>query len=189
MADIIITEKPESVSYDELCALLDRIHEGEDIEFNTSGMKGAEFEEKLNGGICFTALAGDGRPVGLIAVCRESCNAWYFKGEVGRIRNVGVLPEYRGQGIGRRLVRKAEDWTRDQGIGAVMLSTSEYNVKAISLYRRSGFVFVDCRKFKSLDHCSVFGMKWAERPPKPMLYLKLRYLLRSLSAHRAKRRK
>jgi ribosomal protein S18 acetylase RimI-like enzyme len=50
-----------------------------------------------------------------------------------------VLPDYQGQGIGKRLLQAALDW-----LGAaqpVTLHVATYNEKAIAFYQRMGFVF------------------------------------------------
>ena len=53
---------------------------------------------------------------------------------------MGLLPDYRGRGIGRRLLNDALDWSWDSGYERVELSVFTDNEAAIHLYRNAGFV-------------------------------------------------
>lgn len=50
-----------------------------------------------------------------------------------------VHPEYRGHGIGQKLVQQVVDWAREGGLEAMYLEVTEINTSAISLYKRCGF--------------------------------------------------
>lgn len=50
-----------------------------------------------------------------------------------------VLPEYQGQGIGRKLLKKAFKWFSDMKY--IEIGVVEYNPKAIGLYKSLGFEF------------------------------------------------
>lgn len=52
---------------------------------------------------------------------------------------MGLLPAYRGQGLGRRLLQAALDHARQIGAEKVELSVYTTNAPAIALYRRCGF--------------------------------------------------
>ncbi|QDV34183.1 GNAT family N-acetyltransferase [Tautonia plasticadhaerens] len=58
---------------------------------------------------------------------------------VGAIQNVGVLPAYRGRGLGRRLVCRALMGFRERGVGRAFLEVTAENVHAVRLYRSLGF--------------------------------------------------
>ncbi|HSG68859.1 MAG TPA: N-acetyltransferase [Planctomycetaceae bacterium] len=61
---------------------------------------------------------------------------------VGAIQNVGVVPEHRGQGLGRALVLKCLHGFRGTGIPRVSLEVTANNHHAIELYKRVGFRIV-----------------------------------------------
>ncbi len=57
----------------------------------------------------------------------------------GAIQNVGILPEYRGLGLGRILVCKALTGFREAGLQQVFLEVTAENLPAVQLYRSIGF--------------------------------------------------
>src|SRR5438552_15787068 len=59
------------------------------------------------------------------------------------IQNLGVLPAYRGRGLGSALLLKALDGFRSYGLGRAFLEVTAQNTAAVALYRRLGF---RCRK-------------------------------------------
>lgn len=58
---------------------------------------------------------------------------------VGAIQNLGVLPEHRGQGLGRALVFKALAGFWSSGAHRVYLEVTSPNRAAVALYRQIGF--------------------------------------------------
>jgi ribosomal protein S18 acetylase RimI-like enzyme len=58
----------------------------------------------------------------------------------GGVLGVGVLQDYRGQGIGTALIRAAIDMARATGLTRIELTVREQNARAIELYERLGFV-------------------------------------------------
>jgi ribosomal protein S18 acetylase RimI-like enzyme len=52
---------------------------------------------------------------------------------------MGLLPEFRGQGLGDRLIRQTLAAARAFGLNRVELSVRENNAGAIALYNRVGF--------------------------------------------------
>jgi ribosomal protein S18 acetylase RimI-like enzyme len=62
---------------------------------------------------------------------------------LGAIQNLGVLPQHRGQGLGKALLMKALYGFRSAGLGRAFLEVTAQNESAIRLYRQLGF---RCRK-------------------------------------------
>jgi ribosomal protein S18 acetylase RimI-like enzyme len=52
---------------------------------------------------------------------------------------MGLLPEYRGQGIGKKLFLSCLQRAREVGVTRVELEAREDNLAALALYRRLGF--------------------------------------------------
>jgi len=57
----------------------------------------------------------------------------------GGVLGMGLLPEFRGQGLGGRLIRQTLAAARAFGLTRVELSVRENNAGAIALYKRVGF--------------------------------------------------
>ena len=52
---------------------------------------------------------------------------------------MGLLPQFRGRGIGKRLIAQALDAAQAFGLQRVELTVRENNVNAIALYKKVGF--------------------------------------------------
>jgi ribosomal protein S18 acetylase RimI-like enzyme len=61
------------------------------------------------------------------------------QGPIGAIQNVGVLPDFRGRGLGRALVRRALAGFSQVGLQRAYLEVTAQNDSAIHLYREVGF--------------------------------------------------
>ena len=55
------------------------------------------------------------------------------------VRSVAVLPQARGQQVGRALMRQVEDYALSEGFRRMFLSTTPFLTGAIRLYDRIGF--------------------------------------------------
>lgn len=79
----------------------------------------------------------EGKPIG-ITVCFLGFSTFAARPLIN-IHDFGVLPEYRGQGVGRRLLRKVEQRARDLDCCKITLEVQEYNYKARRIYEAAGF--------------------------------------------------
>lgn len=82
----------------------------------------------------FVALDGD-TVVGWIDISPSSLPVSAHVGELG----MGLLKEYRGQGIGKRLMQTALDKAKQKGLLRVELEVYEHNIAGIKLYEKMGF--------------------------------------------------
>ena len=64
---------------------------------------------------------------------------------IGRL-GMGVLQEYRGRGLGTRLLAATVARARELRLGKIELSVYASNAPAIALYRKCGFVDEGCRR-------------------------------------------
>jgi ribosomal protein S18 acetylase RimI-like enzyme len=71
------------------------------------------------------------------------------------IRTVGVLPEYRGQGLGRKLISLALNDLAGLGIDDCKLTVAIQNQKALQLYQDLGF--------KPIEHYLIY--RWERSSP------------------------
>jgi ribosomal protein S18 acetylase RimI-like enzyme len=83
----------------------------------------------------FVAVSADGEVVGWCDVTPMSRPIQAHRGVFG----VGLLPQFRGQGIGTKLIRSTLAAARAFGLHRVELTVREHNSGAIELYRKEGF--------------------------------------------------
>jgi ribosomal protein S18 acetylase RimI-like enzyme len=57
----------------------------------------------------------------------------------GYIYDIFVKKEFRGKGIGKILLEKAQSYCREKGYSRILLMVSVNNANAIELYNKSGF--------------------------------------------------
>ena len=61
------------------------------------------------------------------------------QGPIGAIQNIGVIPRYRGLGLGRALVAKALGGFQAAGLDRAYLEVTAQNTRAVNMYRAIGF--------------------------------------------------
>jgi N-acetylglutamate synthase-like GNAT family acetyltransferase len=96
-----------------------------DIEANYWSMKGA-----------FFVLLDGGEVIGTVALHRETDT-------VCELCRMYLAPQYRGRGLGRRLLESAVCEAKQRGFKEMHLKTASVLVEAISLYQRAGFSAVE----------------------------------------------
>jgi ribosomal protein S18 acetylase RimI-like enzyme len=67
-------------------------------------------------------------------------DTWDTHGDIAEIESLGVLPEYRGQHIGERLLTAVEERLRQAGVDNLMLGALAGNAEALSFYAARGYV-------------------------------------------------
>ena len=97
----------------------------------------------------FMAKTDDGTPAGFVWVAKTHND---FTGQLeASLLNQYVAEPYRGQGLGRRLMETAEEWTRQQGLPRISLSVGVRNRLAQRLYETLGYQVDMLRMTKKLD--------------------------------------
>ncbi len=61
-------------------------------------------------------------------------------GRKGWINRLCVLPEYRKQGIARKLVKSSEQWLKEQDIGIFACQIEGYNKESFEAFQKMGYV-------------------------------------------------
>lgn len=102
----------------------------------------------------FLMAIEQGQPVGRIG------DAIRPSGEYNLIA-MWTHPNYRGMGIGSRLVKAIQARATELGYRRVVLSVSPENVEAVNLYRRQGFEFLsEWEPLASQPGVNVQRMEW-----------------------------
>jgi ribosomal protein S18 acetylase RimI-like enzyme len=73
----------------------------------------------------------DGNLVGSVMVGHDGHRGWVYY--------VAADPNYRKEGIGRRMTKAAEQWLKDRKVLKVMLLVRETNTPVVNFYKRLGF--------------------------------------------------
>ncbi len=66
-------------------------------------------------------------------------------GDAALVENVAVYPSHQGSGLGRELMRFAEEFASERGLREVSLYTNELMTENIAFYHKLGFREVDRR--------------------------------------------
>ncbi len=187
--EIIIKEKPESVSWDEIHSVLYSAHKPNrelGIYQATAELSGKRLREVIGDGKCFVALDGD-RVIGTCSVKIKNPHRWFAHGKAAYYMLAGVLPEYQGRGIYSLLDQARDKYVVEQGIRVIYTFTPEKNIKLQTLRLKKGYYLAGFIAPSKLDYYSVILVKW-QNPP-ALIYIKLRYFLSktcTLIKHRRK---
>jgi RimJ/RimL family protein N-acetyltransferase len=87
------------------------------------------------GGVHLVALDASGAVVGWCDIERRRREGFRHVGRLG----IGMVPEVRGRGLGRRLMMEGIDAARRQGMERIELEVFASNTRAIALYESLGF--------------------------------------------------
>jgi len=92
-------------------------------------------EESSKNSIFLMFAENEGKVIGFLSASR---------GHVNRIKHsayivIGILKDYRGKGIGKKLYEELETWALNNGIIRLELSVMVNNEQAIKLYEKMGF--------------------------------------------------
>ena len=83
--------------------------------------------------------------------------------QFGYVEDLVLNPEYRGLGIGRKLLERGIQWARENNFPGVMLETQDDNVPACTLYQSCGFVLsgFDRNVYKAINpHTKETALYW-----------------------------
>ena len=106
----------------------------------------------------FVAKTDDGTQAGFVWVAKTHNDS---TGQLeASLLNQYVAEPYRGQGLGRRLMEKAEDWARQQGLPRIALSVGANNSIGQGLYESLGYQVETLRMSKKLEE---------QEPDEPLL--------------------
>src|SRR5262245_46410951 len=100
------------------------------------------------GGVQILAVTANDDVVGWCDINRSGRPGLQHSGVLG----MGLLPEYRGHGLGRKLAERTIAAARGKGIERIELEVFASNTRAIRLYERLGFAHEGVkRKARKLD--------------------------------------
>lgn len=134
---------------------VEEVTQVEEASFSIPWTKDAFMNEMLRNeqAIYFVAVH-DKRVVGFVGV-------WQIVDE-GHITNIGVLPEFRGQGIGNQLLAELVAFAKSKGLVGLTLEVRVSNVGAQKLYEQFGFMQAGRRRRYYQDNNEDAYIYWAK---------------------------
>ena len=83
----------------------------------------------------------------------------------GELYQIGVLPEFRRQGIAEELLAQLHNEMRERGAVCCFLEVRSRNFGAIALYEKSGYQKISVRRgYYNDDDAVIYQKKFAETP-------------------------
>ena len=116
---------PDDVSWRERRALYERLF----ATYEPVLLLARDGERLVGYGLAYAMPAADG----------WLTDTWATGDRVGEIESLGVLPEYRGRGLGTRLLERLQDRLSEQGVADLVLGLLPGNTDALRLYERLGY--------------------------------------------------
>ena len=98
-----------------------------------------EFDEHDCDGTKYIVLLDDGYPV-------ATCRFYELSTKCATIGRVVVLPEYRGQELGAKVVYEAEKWIAECGYTEIVIDS---RLEAVGFYEKLGYKLIDSDVVKS----------------------------------------
>lgn len=145
---------------DELVGAQNEIFSDYIMPMRSSAAFFVDFLQSVGGRMENVIIALDGnRIVGYVNPVVDGKEAW--------IGGVGVVPGYRGKGLGTRLMQAAEEFSRDRGAEASILEVIEGNEKAHRLYKTLGYE--DRRRYICAEGRPVRFVGYGEAPRRASL--------------------
>lgn len=92
-----------------------------------------EFDEHDTPDTKYIVLTDDGFPI-------ATCRMYRIDEDSAMIGRVVVLPEYRGQNLGTRLMEEAEEWLSELGYTLAVIESRDV---AVDFYKRLGYIVTD----------------------------------------------
>lgn len=125
----IQAEPPDSPIARALIAELDAVLEP---LYPPKSRHGYSVEKLIQQEVAFFVAYLDGQPVGCGGV-------QLFGEEYAELKRMYVRPQFRGQGMGKRLLAHLQAYAHERGLRVLRLETGVFQTEAIGLYLRFGF--------------------------------------------------
>ena len=163
MDGLVISRKPDYISWDELATCQQHAHESNKV--NGIFMKSAnytanELRNAVKDGISLVALDDSGKLVGELSIIYKEVCRWWYKGTAAYICYVAVIPEYKGKGVYSALSKYATNIIMKDGVEVQYLITHVNNKSAQKAYERDGYLPVRFSPGSKSDYYSVEMAKW-----------------------------
>ena len=170
MSDIKYMEKPDWVSWEEICDCIHKantVNDKKGFHMLFSDITPDEIKEKLKDGKCLVALH-DNKVVGTTSYIIRDLKRWYRHGKVLYHNYEAILPEFRGTDVYLGLCELKDKYVRESGIRVFQFHTAEKNKTIIRINKMYGFKLVQFKPTaKGANYYSVTMVRWDDGCPFP----------------------
>ncbi len=167
MHSITLRELSREDSFIEITAMLHRAFfrlTRMGIACPSASQSTAVTRQRILAGVCFVA-EHEGSIVGTVTLYRnERCSGSevYRSRRVASLHQFAVDPEFQGRGLGRSLLKKAEEWAASHGYKEIALDTPCSADHLVNLYRHLGFDVAEVLRFQPRSYFSYVLKKPVE---------------------------
>lgn len=177
--DIIVTEKPDWVSWEEIKECLSEAHaenRRNGINMSYPSQPAGMIRDRVGeDGKMFVAL--DGRKViGTASVRVKNVNNWFHSGRTAYFGFAAVHPEYQGKGVYKMLSDARYEYLTTTDLRTILMDTHLNNKHIQQILAAQGFKYVDLKR--TPDHFSVRMFKWLDGCPYSELKCRMMYFKR-----------
>ena len=128
MTVTIQAERPDTPASRELIAELDAVL---NPHYPPESRHGYSVEKLIQQGVAFFVVYHDGLPAG--------CGGVQLFADYAELKRMFVRPQFRGLGLGKRLVTHLSEYAHQHGMRVLRLETGIAQTEAIALYQGFGF--------------------------------------------------
>ena len=167
MDDVIIikTIQEWGGSYDEIHEVLYRAHQANrdrGIVYKSALLDGNGIRNRVGNGMTLVAIKDD-IVIGTASVSLRTGKYWFDRGLlVAHYCLAGVLPEFQGQGIMKKLDEIRDSFAISYGAKIIRSGTAEKNIIQRKKFKKTGFIPVDFLVTKGNGYYSVMYAKWID---------------------------
>ena len=178
MSSIVVTIKPESISWEDLAICQHRAHESNKasgVNMQCAEFSANDLKKEVGNGTTLVALDEQGNLSGMLSIVYRKVNRWWHRGEAAYICYVAVYPEYKGKGVYRSLSQKASELIVNRNVNVEYLNTHVNNTVAQTVYEKNGYQKVRFSPGSGSDYYSVEMAKWHDGKGKSKILCKWMY--------------
>lgn len=183
MNDIVVREKPDEISWEELAELQHRAHErniANGVQMKIASCTPEDLHNEVSDGMTLVAQDISGQLMGMASICIRTVNRWWHHGNAAYLCCMAVAPEYQHRGVLNALSKRMDEIITEQGISVAFLNTHIDNKIARQAYEKNGFRLVRFSPGGGPGYYSVEYAKWYDGRGKNKYLCKLMFLASEL---------
>ena len=183
MSEIIVRERPDDISWEELADLQHKVHERNieaGVRMKIAYCTAEELRNDVSGGITLVAQDTSGLLIGMRSICFREVSRWWHHGSAAYLCGMAVVPEYQHCGVYKALGKRTDEIITKNGIKVAYLNTHVDNKRARDVFEKNGFRLVRFSPGGGPGYYSVEYAKWHGCRGKNRYLCKLMFLASEL---------